>query len=323
MASVLAVILNWNEIELTSQCVKSLNLQKNSACDILVVDNHSKKNPEKEIRNTFEKVCFIRNRKNLGVAGGRNIGIKYALEKNYAYVLLIDNDAYASEEMLHYLLKGMHRYTNCGIIGPKIYQKGKKNIIWRAGCTSWKLTYLHSIFIILRKFADNYNLPLPRLLDTVRGENKVDIGQYDKEESIDFQIGCVQLIRSKIFHDVGILDEEYCPYGSEDIDFCVRVKKKDWKILFAPKAICWHRVCGSFCESYNRTYHNAKNLVLLARKNIGPAYFWLLFIPDFIFIALPLMWFEIMLKGDKEKGKALLDAIKWHLSDIKRRGVLI
>jgi GT2 family glycosyltransferase len=120
-----------------------------------------------------------------------------------------------------------------------------------------------------------------------------------------------------------MLDEEFSPYGSEDIDFCARVTRAGWKIRYVPKAHCWHRPGGSFRENYERTYFNARNLLLLARKNLSMAYFWLLFLPDFVFVTAPLILINSYVQKQKKRRHAFINAIKWNIKDIDDRGLLL
>lgn len=323
MNSVLAIILNWNEIDLTFRCIQSLIDMKRTNCDILVIDNGSKENPETLFKHAFPKISFIRNEQNLGVAGGRNVGIRFGLIKQYPYLLLFDNDAFAHQDMLYHLIRTSEEINNCGIAGPKILIDGEERIVWRAGCTSWKRTYLHSLFEILRRIYAKFKTPLPKFIDTVRGENQIDSERYNKDEDIDFQIGCAQLVRREVFLDIGLLDDEFSPYGSEDIDFCIRTKRSGWTIRYLHRAICWHRRESSVNDSYKRSYFNARNLILLARKNLSKAYFWIVFIPDLLLITIPLMIIESSIKRYPLKRKAIVDAVSWNLDDIRNRGVFL
>jgi hypothetical protein len=98
--SILAIILNWNQAELTRNCIKSLREQINTPPDIIVIDNASEGNSVKKLTALFPDIEFIINDSNLGVAAGRNIGIDYAIKKKYEYILIFDNDAYAAPNML-------------------------------------------------------------------------------------------------------------------------------------------------------------------------------------------------------------------------------
>jgi GT2 family glycosyltransferase len=291
--------------------------------DILVIDNHSKQNPTEALQSEFSGVFVTRNSENRGVAEGRNIGIRFALKNKYPYILLFDNDAHADPGMVAFLLTAAEKNPSTGIVGPKILRDDAPQKIWRAGCTSWKLTYLHSGQRIMKRLFQVIGKPLPNLFDTSRGEDQIDRGQFDVEQEVDFQIGCAQLVRTDVFNDVGLLDEEFTPYGSEDIDFCIRAKRSGWRIRYVPNACCRHRVGSSFQDEYQRTYYNTRHILLLARKHLHPAYFWLLYLPDFFCLTLPLMLMESVLQKKKVRRKAIADAINWHLVDIRTRGLLL
>ena len=323
MTQVLVVVLNWNELDYTRRCIKSLFAQQGVSFDVLVVDNDSEEDPTLALKNEFPGISVLRNTKNLGVAGGRNIGIRYALQYGYEYVLLIDHDAYADSKMLSNLIDAANRNLDTGILGPKIYLDNSDRVIWRAGCTSWKWTYLHAGNEIIQRIYRSVGKFPPPLFDTTRGAGQKDIGQFDFEQEMSFLIGCTQLIRAETFRQIGLLDEEFFPYGSEDIDFCARVKRAGWKIRYIPKAQCWHRVDSSLNDNYSRTFYNAKNILLLARKNLTSSHFWLLFIPDFVFLSIPLIMLENLIKKRPQRQKALFDAIIWNIYDIRKRGILI
>jgi len=320
---VLAIVLNWNELELTCRCISSL-LNQNKAClDLLLIDNNSKKDPSFFLKRTFPTITVVRNSENLGVAGGRNVGINYALENHYEFVLIFDNDAWAQANMLNSLLEAANKYEDTAIFGPKILLEKQPQTIWRAGCSSWKWTYLHAGHQIVSHFFKLLGIPIPKILDTARGEGRTSKGQYDHIEEISFQFGGAQLVRTKMFKEVGLLDVDFSPYGSEDIDFCVRVKKNDWKIRYIPDAVCWHRVGSSFNDDYYRSFYNSRNIILLARKHLTLQYFLFLFVPDFIFLTIPLVTMESLLKGKKKRLKGFFDAIAWNYRDSCKRQLFL
>ena len=321
--TVLAVVLNWNETDLTMRCLKSIRNQSIGDIDIFLVDNNSAKDPKKTFLDEFPELKFRRTISNIGVAGGRNIGIRYALKKGYEWVLLLDNDATIEPDMLSHIIDAARHDPHVGIFGPKILLNESPNIVWRAGCTSWKWTYLHAFFAILKRLYAKRGKPIPILFDTLRGENHIDDGRFDTEQDVDFQIGCAQVIRAKVFSDIGLLDEEYSPYGSEDIDFCARASSFGWRIRYVPKARCWHRATGSLQDEYLRNYYNTRNIVLLARKNLTPLYFYFLYLPDFLFFQLPLIMTESILQRKHKRFQAIVNAIFWNMADMKKRGIMI
>jgi GT2 family glycosyltransferase len=121
---------------------------------------------------------------------------------------------------------------------------------------------------------------------------------------------------------IGILDERFSPYGSEDIDFCERAKKAGWKIKYVPKAKCWHSVTSKPPINPERTYHNLKNLIILARKHLNKNYMVIYFLYDFIFIHLPLLLIDSLMKN-KACTISIMKALVWHIQDIKSNGLLL
>lgn len=310
----LAIILNWNDLNLTRRCLESL--RDNDLCDVLVIDNGSIEDPTTILQEEFPGVVVLRNEKNLGVAGGRSAGLYFALNHSYEFVLIFDNDAIASPTMLEKLLRAAENYPNAGIFGPKIMRLDRPERIWRAGCTSWKLTYLHTFSEALASIAEHLKWTLPKYIDWSRGANQNDTGRYDAYEFIDFQIGCAQLIRQQVLVDVGVFDTRFSPYGAEDIDFCVRATSAGWKILYVPDAKCWHRVGSSVPKGYQRTYYNTRNILLVARKNLSTLYFWGLFVPDYVFFRIPLtiLYFSVT-RRSTEKLRGFRDGIIWNVYD--------
>ena len=77
-----------------------------------------------------------------------------------------------------------------------------------------------------------------------RGVDEVDRGQYDQIEKTDFASGCCMLVKREIFEKVGFLDEKFFLYY-EDSDFCERIRRRGYSIIYSPKAILWHKNAGS------------------------------------------------------------------------------
>jgi GT2 family glycosyltransferase len=178
---------------------------------------------------------LIQNETNLGFTGGNNVGIKYALKNNADYILVLNNDTLVDESLLNEFLKVFKAYPKAGAISPKIYfakgfefhkKKYKKSdlgkVVWAAGGEiDWENVY-----------------------GTNRGVNEVDKGQYDKPEEVDFASGACVFYRAIALRKVGMFDEKYFMY-LEDVDLSMRMKIKSWRVLYAPKAIIWHKVAQS------------------------------------------------------------------------------
>lgn len=240
MKKIFLVVLNWNRAKNTIECLKSIDKLEKSKhkVSVVVVDNASVDNSVAILRDAKLKNAgyhLIVNKENLGYAGGMNTGIKHAISKDADLIMLLNNDVVLHKDMLNELINTAGEYRKAGIICPKIYfakgyefhkDKYKKDdlgkVIWYAGGEiDWANVY-----------------------GTNKGIDEVDKGQYDEVEETDFATGNCMFIRSKAIKESGLFDENYFMY-LEDVDFCVRMKKSGWKVIYSPKAMMWHKVAQS------------------------------------------------------------------------------
>src|SRR3990172_1078129 len=92
--NICAVVLNWRSPDETISCIKSLRAQKlghGATLDIIVVDNASADDSVDKL-SRIKSITFLRNTKNMGYAGGNNIGIKHALGQNPDYLWILNPD---------------------------------------------------------------------------------------------------------------------------------------------------------------------------------------------------------------------------------------
>ena len=227
------VILNYNGLSDTLECLESLRKLEKQQMDveIIIVDNGSQDGSQ-ETLSKIKDIEFIRNEENLGFAGGNNKGIKLALERNADFVLIINNDTLLDAKALTKLLDAAN---SAQLVSPKIYfakgfefhkdwykkeQLGK--VIWYAGAKiDWQ-----------------------NIIGQHIGVNEVDRGQFSERCEIDFTTGACMLVKRTVFEKIGFFDEKYFLY-LEDMDFCVRAKKAKYKIIFEPQAIIWHKNASS------------------------------------------------------------------------------
>ena len=240
MKKIFLVVLNWNGAKDTIECLDSIDHLriKNFKLYVVVVDNGSLDNSttllsDIKLKNASYKL--IENKENLGYAGGMNTGIKYATSNGADFITLLNNDIELDKNLLIELVKTASKDPNTGIICPKIYfakgyefhkDKYKKselgNVIWYAG---GKIVWDNAIGVNI-------------------GVDQVDEGQFDDSQETDFATGNCMFINSKAIKDKKLFDENYFMY-LEDVDFCVRMKKSGWKVVYSPKALLWHKVARS------------------------------------------------------------------------------
>jgi GT2 family glycosyltransferase len=242
-SSIAVVVLNWNDANLIPKSVGSL-LKQSEKCDVIIVDNGSEDNSREVIESLGDKVTTLWNTKNKGFAGGVNTGIRYALENQYKYIALLNNDAVADKDWVKHLLVTLQKERNLGSVTCSLLSEDGKN------------------YDSTGDYYTTWGLPYPR----GRGE-KVS-GQFDNNTEILAVSGGASMFKAEFFKDVGLYDEDFFAYY-EDVDLGLRGQLKGWKSKFVPKAEVFHATGSTSSRVPGfTTYQTLKNLPWVIIKNI-------------------------------------------------------
>ena len=283
------IILNFNGLEDTVDCLESLKKITYPNYEVIVVDNGSKVNEAEILKEMYrDYIHAIRNDRNYGFAGGNNIGIKRALDGRADYVLLLNNDTVVDESFLSELVKVCENDRRIGIVGPKVYFYDKPDVISSAGAK-----------------IDFYRGEFPPI-----GENEVDYGQYDKVRDVDYVSGCALMVKKEVVERVGFLDPRYFLY-TEEVDYAVRVRKAGFNIVFVPKAKIWHKI-GRSSDDLQKLYYRLRNKLFFARKNARKRELFI-FAWYYLLILMPLMSGRLFLRKPVSTLRAVFKAMTWNM----------
>ena len=288
---VFIILVNYNGVTDTLECIKSLESIYYKNYEIVVVDNDSTDN---SLHILKEKIGYkhhvISSNKNGGFAFGNNIGIRYALEKGADYVLLINNDTTVEPDFLDELVNSMEKNDECGITTGLILNYYDKNLVWYAGGEiNWNRFYGYHKH-------ENENINRLRL--------------YENE--VSFATGCLMLIRSEVITKVGELPEEYFMYY-EDVDYCANIQENGYKIYFNPKSIIYHKISATSGESespFAITWNtrNRVNFINKYRYKISNINYIKLIL--FFYITRIIKFIKYISKGRLDKARALLHGLR-------------
>ena len=224
---VFAIVLAWNHVEDTVECLGSMIKSNFDPIRYLLVDNASTDSTVETVRNEFPNVEIIQSDKNLGISGGYNLGMQYALEHGASYVLVANNDIEIDPDMIQNLVSEMNKDHQIGIGMPKIYHYyGDRNRLWCTGAR-W------------RKF-------IPTVKMT--GVNAKDNENFTHPRDIEYAPSCCLLLRRELVESIGNFDTNYFFYN-DDWDYSARARKSGFKIRFTPDAHMWHKVSVSTQKS--------------------------------------------------------------------------
>ncbi len=242
------VILNWNGLSDTIECLESVKKIDYPDYETIVVDNGSSDGSSDEIARLFPEVVLIRNTKNLGFAGGNNVGIKYAMQHSSGYILLLNNDTVVDAGIIRNLVCATNANPSISIFGCKAYYYSDKSRIYSLGAR-WDSEAFWFDHI---------------------GNNELDEdGKYSSLQEADFISGCAIFFNRTVVERIGMLDTKYF-LNYEETDWCYRARKKAIRCAGVPNAVVWHKVSVSFGgqESPMHNYFMTRNELLWARKNL-------------------------------------------------------
>ena len=232
------VLLNWNQPTDTLACLGSLARLEYGAFEVVVADNGSTDGSPELVRRAFPDVTLIENGRNLGFAAGNNVGIQYLLDRSADYVLLLNNDTEVPPSLLRRLVDVAESDPRIGIVGPKILYYQPNDVIWSAGGR----------------------------IDRLGRSSHLRFDEADDDEDrsvhdVDYVTGCALLIKRQIIEEVGALDERFFMYY-EEAEWCARVHRAGYRIVYVPQAHMWHKIQQS-ARNHSRRY-----LYLMARNRL-------------------------------------------------------
>ena len=282
------ITINYNNISVTLDLLLSIRECIYTNLEVIVVDNGSDLDPTEMIMKNYPEVIAIRSSKNLGFAGGNNLGIRHA---NGEFIFFVNNDTLFEENVIVELIKPFYQDEKIGIISPKVIYYETPNIIQYAGATE---------------------------INSLTGRNKIvgqgenDNNELFKSDFTYFAHGAAMIIRKCLVEKVGIFPEVFFLYY-EELDYSYRTRKTGFKIYFNSKAVIYHRVSYSVGEdSPLKVYYMTRNRIMFMQRNFTGIRF-MIFILFFILFTIPKNSFNYIISGRKDLLSSFYKAILWNL----------
>lgn len=214
------IVLNWNGLKDTLECIESIKEITYQNYKIIVVDNASANGEAHALReNCSRDIDVLLTAQNYGYTGGNNVGISYAMGKyDPEYILILNNDIIVDPEFLTGMVNTAESDPKIGIVGAKVYFHRYPNMIQAVGAG------------VNMRLGKSYHI----------GERQIDQGQYNTQRSADYIMGCCMLIKREVVDKIGLLDEQFFCYWDET-DFCFRCRKAGYDVVYTPLARVWHK----------------------------------------------------------------------------------
>ncbi len=257
------VIVVWNGLEDTLECLRSLDADRYENKGVLVVDNGSSDGTAERIQQEGFQVSVLSCPLNLGFTGGNNVGLAEARRRGAKYAFLLNNDTTLQPDALSRLVEAAEIRGASGLLSPVVHYHDSPEEVWFSGA---RLT-------LYRGEALHHN-PVG-MADRRPSKEGSDCSSSPYES--DWVSGCAVLVRMEAVGVVGGFDDRFF-LTWEDVDWSVRMKRADWDVLVVPGARIYHKCgrSGARLSGIHR-YYAVRNSLLLAAKHAGPLYVTALF----------------------------------------------
>ena len=238
------ITINYNGLKDTCELIESLPLG-NHSMEVILVDNASKEDEASIIEKRYPNIKVIRSNKNLGFAGGNNLGIKAATGK---YLFFINNDTLLSHQPSAFdsLISRLESDEKIGMVCPKIRFAWGNNPLQFAGYT-----------------------PLSRFTMRNRsiGFGETDKGQYDTPHSTPYAHGAAMMVKREALEKVGIMPECYFLYY-EELDWSMMFTRAGYTIWYEPACTIYHKESQATGQnSPLKVYYLTRNRLLFVKRN--------------------------------------------------------
>jgi GT2 family glycosyltransferase len=239
------VIVTWNQIDLTLDCLESLRAAGVAEGTIWLVDNGSLPSAAPQVLARFPALHIVRLETNIGFTGGCNAGARAALAAAPDAIFFLNNDALVERETIPALAAAVAADARIAAVGPKIYYYDTPRVFQTAG---------------MRVDPDSGSLHMI-------GSGEPDRGQYDAYAERDALSGCALLVRRLAWEQVGEFWEPFFNYA-EEVDWCLRARRTGWRLHYVPQALVWHRTSSSLgAAAPLKVYLIARNQWHLRRRH--------------------------------------------------------
>jgi GT2 family glycosyltransferase len=284
------ITVQYHNEEVTKQLLQSIvNINSYPSIEVIVVDNSARFEEDFGLSAIFPEVKLIRAPKNLGFAGGNNLGAKAASGDFYFFV---NNDTEFTPGLIGCLLSTLQHETKAGIVSPKFHYYFNKGIVEYAG--------YEKVSVLTGR-------------NKMIGCGEADLGQYNVPGITNYVHGGAMMLHHTTFMKTGGMPEIYFLYY-EEFDWCESIKRLGFNVYYQPNALIYHK--ESMTTGKNsplKTYYLTRNRILFMRRNRA---WWQLgiFLCYFLAFTIPKNTFSFLINRDFIRLKNFWKGIGWHFN---------
>lgn len=238
---VAAVVASHKMYDAMPECLSGLLTTVERPEDLIFVDNGSGGELTEWARRDYPGITVLTREENGHYCGGFNEGMRYAIDRAYDYVAVINADSVVgNSDFLRQLMMRMEESPDVAFLGPQVQSD-------REGTLQNTVDHFPSFFRAALVWLPYRIFPC----NTSRLCND--------EREVEFLNGVCVLCRCAALKEFGLLDETFGGYV-EDADWGWRAKQAGWRRMFTPIPSVIHEM-----EPYGYAHHSPK--VFLLKRN--------------------------------------------------------
>ncbi|MFY8037760.1 MAG: glycosyltransferase family 2 protein [Cyclobacteriaceae bacterium] len=284
MKSVSIITLNYNTTDHTVALLKSIERHYGQTLQVIVIDNGSVINPQDTLLSQFPWIDFVRSERNLGFAGGNNLGMR---EARGEYLFFINNDTEFKTDILTRMVSLLEQFQDVGLLCPTIHYHDNPARIQYAGFTP---------------------------LNTITGRNTCLTTAESGPAGMaltHYAHGAAMLVPRRVIDQIGEMPENYFLYY-EELDWSELIRRAGYRIAVDTQSAFYHKESQSVEKlSELKSYLLTRNRILFMRKysqRMHLILFWIFFLG----VATPKHLFQSLVTGNVGNAHAFLQALKWN-----------
>lgn len=211
------ILVNYNDKTHLQGCLSSLvENGRGFAFEIIIVDNNSGDGSPEFIEKNFPAVNLIRNQENVGFSRANNQAIRISRGE---FILFLNTDTLLSPNVLKLLLEEMKANPQIGALGPALFRDRTRYQV----SFGKKVSFFSEI--LQKCFLNHYYRLLLKIVQ--------------KKREVGWLSAACLLVRRSALEEAGFFDEKFFLYF-EDIDLCLKMRERGWKLIFFPRAKVFH-----------------------------------------------------------------------------------
>jgi hypothetical protein len=285
------IILNYNGREFLEKCLGSVLKTDYPNFEVIFIDNASTDGSHELVETLFSadnRIIMIRNKSNLGFAGGNNVGVRMARGE---YIVFLNNDTEVEQDWLSELVKVISSNPTIGAAQSKILltEEGSIN---------------------LGGFIDYVGI------DSRPRNHWQKNHATSKIKEVFYASGAAMIVKKKLLNEVGLFDPTYFIYN-EETDLCWRIRLSGYRIVAVPQSIVYHKCRGTMAKrpkSYSLFLHRRNHISTLIKnyefRNLSK------YLPVY-FVLMLLHGIYVMLRGEMDITTSYIKATLWNVKNFQ------